>query len=327
VQWEDFAKHKAFVLLERYRERILSFNDDIQGTGATALAALFSAMRAKREQFKDQRFVIVGMGQAGSGIAYTSHTALRHEGVPEHELCRYVYAIDQPGLLCQDTPGLEEAQRPFAQPRENIAGWSLQGASRIGLPEVVKHAKATVVIGVTAQPGLFDQNILRMVAGHTARPVVFALSNPTSKSECSLSDAVAATEGRVLFASGSPFDPINAHGRTVVASQCNNMFIFPGMGLGALVARSTKVTAAMFLAASRALSQMVTSAELERGMLLPELKSVREASARVALAAALQARDAGHGRLLDDAAMEAAVRAAQWQPHYPQYRPGVWPGR
>jgi malate dehydrogenase (oxaloacetate-decarboxylating) len=325
LQWEDFAKHKAFTLLERYRERILSFNDDIQGTGATTLSALMTAMQIKGERFRDQRFVIFGMGQAGSGIAANLRNALREEGVPDGELNRHIFAVDQPGLLLEDTSGVEAPQKVFAQPRAAIAGWKLADPGRIGLLDVITNARATVIIGVSAQPGLFDDTVLKAVAANCERPVVFALSNPTSKSECTFEAAVKATNGRVFFAAGSPFAPIEWQGREQFATQCNNMFVFPGVGLGALIASSPKVTDAMFLAASKALSGMVTAAERERGMLLPEIAEVREASARVAIAVAMCARDAGHGRLLSDEQLERIIRKAQWQPHYTPYRPGTPP--
>ena len=323
LQWEDFAKHKAFTLLERYRERILSFNDDIQGTGATTLSALMTAMQIKGERFRDQCFVILGMGQAGSGIAANIRNALRAEGVPDEELNRRIFTVEQTGLLLEDTPGLEAPQKPFAQPRTAIAGWKLADPGRIGLLDVVTNARATVIIGVSARQGLFDDSVLKALAANSERPVVFALSNPTSKSECTLESVVRATEGRALFAAGSPFAPVDWQGTSRVASQCNNMFIFPGVGLGALVASSPRVTDGMFLAGSKALSGMVTASQRERDMLLPEINDVREASARVAIAVARCARDAGHGRLLSDEQLEQLVRKAQWRPHFTPYRAGT----
>jgi len=186
LQWEDFAKHKAFILLERYRDRILSFNDDIQGTGATSLSALMTAMRIKGQKFKDQRYVILGMGQAGTGIASNIRAALREEGVADGDIHKHIFAIDMPGLLTEETPNLEAPQKPFAQPRGATAVWKLQSPGKVGLLDVIKNAKATVVIGVTAKPGLFDAEVLQALSANTDRPVVFALSNPTSKSECTL---------------------------------------------------------------------------------------------------------------------------------------------
>ena len=327
LQWEDFAKHKAFVLLERYRERILSFNDDIQGTGATALAALMTAMRIKQSTFRDQRFAIVGMGQAGTGIARNIETALREEGCTEAEARSRIYPIDQPGLLLDDTPGLEEPQRPYARPRSAVEAWRVETPGKIGMVDVIANAKATVLIGVTAQTGLFNERVLSALGRNTDRPVVFALSNPTSRSECTPADLVHVTDGRGLFAAGSPFSPVDWQGRALATSQCNNLYMFPGVGLGALVARAPKVTDAMFLAGSKALSAMVTSEQQAQGLLLPPMEQIREVSFHVARAVAQCARDAGLGRLLSDEEYAQVIRKAQWDPHYPPYRPGTPPAR
>jgi len=322
LQWEDFAKSKALQNLERYRERILSFNDDIQGTGAAALAALMTAMRIKKTAFHEERFVVVGMGQAGSGICHMIQKMLRQEGLSEDEARRRLYAIDTQGLLIQDDPALEPQQRMYAQARAAIEGWRLASPSRIDLLDVVKNASPTVLIGVTAQRGLFSAEILAEVARNTTRPVVMALSNPTSRTECTPEELARASAGRGLLATGSPFPPLDWDGRTIRTSQGNNLFIFPGVGFGALVSRASRVTDGMFLAAARAVSTMVTPREEEQGLLLPDMEAIREVSARVATAVAIEARDAGLGRLLDDRELEGVVRGAQWQPRFSPYRPG-----
>jgi len=322
LQWEDFAKQKALRNLARYRERILSFNDDIQGTGAAALAALKTAMRIKKGHFHDQRFVVVGMGQAGSGICYMIRTMLKKEGLSDEEARRRLFAIDVQGLLVEDDPSLEPQQKMYAQPRAAVEGWRLASPSSVTLEDVVKNAAPTVLVGCTAQAGLFSQEILAEVARATERPVVMALSNPTSKSECTPIDLARATDGRGLLATGSPFAPIEWNGHKIRTSQGNNLFIFPGVGLGALVARSPKVTDGMFLAATRAVSTMVTPAEQDEGLLLPDMESIREVSARVATAVAIEARDAGLGRLLPDEEIASLVRKAQWEPRFAPYRPG-----
>lgn len=321
LQWEDFAKHTAFQNLFRYRERILSFNDDIQGTGAAALAALMTAMRIKRSAFSGERFVVVGMGQAGSGICYMIRTMLRQEGLSEEEARRRVFAIDMQGLLLEDDPALEPQQKAYAQSRTTVEGWSLASPSTIGLMDVVRNARPTVLIGVTAQRGLFSGEVLDLVARNTERPVVMALSNPTSRTECTPEELARATDGRGLLATGSPFPPLSWKGQTICTSQGNNLFIFPGVGLGALAAKAPKVTDRMFLAAARTVSGMVTPAEEADGLLLPDMEAIREVSARVALAVAKEARDAGLGRLLPDDELEALVRRAQWEPRFSPYRP------
>jgi malate dehydrogenase (oxaloacetate-decarboxylating) len=322
LQWEDFAKHTAFRNLERYRNRILSFNDDIQGTGATCLSALMTAMRIKKSTFKEQRFVIVGMGQAGTGIGYNIKTMLLEEGLCEEEARRLIFAVDMQGLLLEDDPKIEEPQRPFAQRRAGVEGWQLDTPGVISLQDVIRNAKPTVLVGVTAKRGLFSPEILAEAAKHTDRPIVLALSNPTAKTECTPEEVARATDGKGLMATGSPFPPLDWKGRTLYTSQCNNMYIFPGVGLGALVAKAPKVTDAMFLAASRAISRMVDEDLEAQGKLLPEMKDIRKVSAEVAKAVALESRDSGLGRLLDDDTYERLIRKAQWEPQYTLYRPG-----
>ncbi|HNQ77900.1 MAG TPA: NAD-dependent malic enzyme [Acidobacteriota bacterium] len=320
LQWEDFAKHKAFNLLDRYRERILSFDDDIQGTGSTACATFISAMRRKKESFKDQTFVICGMGQAGSGIAYCIRAILMEEGLTKKEACLRIFAIDKPGLLMEDTPGLEEQQKSYAKPRSVVAGWKLANEGMITLEDVVRNAKATFLVGVTAQRGLFSKEILEQVGRNTQTPVILALSNPTAKAECTPEEAIQATGGRAIVATGSPFKPVNYEGREISFSQCNNMYIFPGVGVGALVAQATKVTDEMFIAGSKAISAMVTDEQLQKGMMLPEMKEIRRASFEVALAVAKEARETGIGRQLSDSHLMALIAKAQWEPHYFPYR-------
>ena len=296
LQWEDFAKDKAFKLLERYTDRILSFDDDIQGTGAVAGAVLLRAMAIKGQRLRDQRFAIAGMGQAGTGIAATIASLLIEEGASEAEARSRIWAVDMDGLLID--------KGRFSQPPGVVWGWN--GTS---LRDVVANAKPTVLIGATAQRGLFDVDLLAQMARNDEQPVILALSNPTSKSECTPEDVAFATSGKALLATGSPFQGV---------SQCNNMYIFPGVGLGALVSEATRVTSQMMLAASKAVAAMTTGDR----KLLPDLSEIREVSVHVAKAVACEARDSGHGRLLSDEAYEAAIRKAQWTPHYYAFRAG-----
>ena len=323
LQWEDFAKHTAFKNLDRYRERILSFNDDIQGTGSTALAALMTAMRIKKSRFQGERYVIVGLGQAGTGIAMNIRAALKAEGLTDEEARQRIFAVDMQGLLIEGDPLLEGPQLPLAQCRSAVEGWKLDDPSRIGLQDVVRNAHPTVLIGVTAQPNLFDEAILAETARHSERPIVLALSNPTHKCECSPEAVWKATDGKGLVATGSPFAPVNWKGRTLQASQCNNMYIFPGVGLGALVCKATRITDSMFLAGSKAISTFVTPEQEATGLLLPEMKDIRQVSAAVAKAVSREARDAGLGRLLNDEQLDAIIVKAQWDPHYTAYRAGT----
>jgi malate dehydrogenase (oxaloacetate-decarboxylating) len=326
LQWEDFAKHTAFKNLTRYRDRILSFNDDIQGTGATAIAALMTAMRIKKGRFQDERYLIVGMGQAGTGIALNIRAMLQEEGLTEEQARARIFAVDQQGLLLEGDPLLEGPQEPMAQRRVAVEGWKLATAGTIGVADVVKNGRPTVLIGVTAQPGLFSPEILAAAARNAERPIVMALSNPTSRSECTPEQVWSATDGKGLVATGSPFPAMPWGDRTLQASQCNNMYVFPGLGLGALVAKASRVTDGMFLAASRAISAMVSPEQEQRGLLLPEMKDIRKVSAAVALAVGRAARDAGLGRLLEDDQLAAIIAKAQWEPRYPPYRAGAIAG-
>jgi len=325
IQWEDFAKHKAFRLLERYRERVLSFDDDIQGTGATACATLLAATRIKRSTFAEQRFVIVGFGQAGIGTAKTLRAVLVEEGLPDEEARRRIFAVDQQGLLLDDDKTLDEAQRPYAQPRAATAGWQLASPQRIDLKDVVRNARATALIGFTAVPGLFDAEILRQMGANDARPAILALSNPTDRSECTPAEALRCTDGRALVATGSPFEPVPWAGRQLEIAQCNNLYIFPGVGLGALVSRAARVTDRMFVQAAKALAAMVTAEGLERGRLLPGMEAIGDVAFTVARAVAVEAREAGLGRLLGDDELASVIRRAQWKPHFDPYRPGHLP--
>ena len=322
LQWEDFAKHKAFILLERYKERILSFNDDIQGTGAIALSALITAMKIKKSTFKEQKFVIAGMGQAGSGIATNIIEMLKEEGLTEEQAAGLIYAMDVKGLITDDMTDTEVQMKRFAQKRAKLAGWKLDNPNVITLKDVVKNSRATVLIGISAQTGLFDQDILSQMFKNDDRPVIFALSNPTSKCECTPEDIVKATKGRGLMACGSPFKPIDGPDGKIYISQCNNMYIFPGLGLGALIARTPKVTASMFLAASKELSNLVTEEQMKKGLLLPGFQNIREVSFHIAKKVAIEARNSRLGRLIDDEQYEQILRKAQWFPKYYNYRPG-----
>jgi malate dehydrogenase (oxaloacetate-decarboxylating) len=262
------------------------------------------------------------MGQAGAGIASNIRTMLLEEGASEEDARARICACDTPGLLVDDMPGLSEAQKRFAQRRGTVGGWTLEQPSAISLMDIVKNTRATVLIGVTAQAGLFNEALLRQMGANDERPVIFALSNPTSKSECTPEQVVAFTGGRGIMAHGSPFAPVSHEGKTYVSSQCNNMFIVPGMGLGALVGKSTKITSRMFLKASRALSGLVDDASCAQSKLLPDLENIREVSVHVAKAVAMEARDSGLGRLLGDDELEELIRKAQWEPHYYPFRPG-----
>ncbi|MFA6318365.1 MAG: NAD-dependent malic enzyme [Elusimicrobiota bacterium] len=319
LQWEDFGKGNAFRLLDRYRERVISFNDDIQGTAAVSVAALMSAFRIKGERFRDQTFVVAGQGQAGIGIERQLLSVLRSEGLSETEARGRILGVDAEGLLVEGMAATEE-QKPWLTPRERVAGWRLKDPSRVSLRDAVVHGKATVLIGVTAKTGLFDRETLAAMAANTPVPVIMPLSNPTSKVECSPEEAFRATKGRCLCATGSPFEAVAWEGAERTVSQCNNLYIFPGMGLGALVSGTSKITDTMFMAASAAIAGAVSDEERAKGQLLPKLSRIREISAFVAWAVAKEARDSGLGMLAEDHKLLEMAKRAMWEPDYLPFR-------
>jgi malate dehydrogenase (oxaloacetate-decarboxylating) len=319
IQWEDFGKHHAFSLLEGYRNRVCSFNDDIQGTGAVATAALLSAVRCKKEKLKDQRFVILGQGQAGTGIANQILTGLIEEGLEEQEARNLIFGVDIDGLLVEGMEASPE-QRPWLKPQGLVADWKTADKSRISLLETVRNARATVLIGCTGQPGAFSEDVIAAAAVNTEVPIILPLSNPTSKSECTAEEAFRASRGKCICATGSPFKPVDVNGQKRTVSQCNNLFVFPGIGLGALVSGTSRITSGMFMAASRAISEMISPGQLESGQVLPDISEVRKVSTRVALAVAGVARDAGLGIKAEDEKLLTMITNAMWNPSYLPYR-------
>ncbi|MBM3329221.1 MAG: NAD-dependent malic enzyme [Calditrichaeota bacterium] len=322
IQWEDFAKSHAFELLDRYQRRIPSFDDDIQGTGATAAAALRTALKIAGRPIEGERILIHGFGQAGSGIAQAIATMMEADaGVPVDKARRAIYAVDQQGLLLEGDTSVELQQRPFLQPNDLITSWNVSRTRPPTLAETVREARITTLIGVSAQADCFDESILHQMAMNCEQPVIFALSNPTSCSETTPEAVVEATEGRALMAFGSPFPPVRMpDGRTITAAQCNNLYIFPGVGLGSIVCHAQMVSDRMFHAAASALSDMVTPEERDRGMLLPDIEDVRRVSATVALAVSRQAREEGTGIRAGDERLRSLILGAMWEPHYYPYR-------
>jgi malate dehydrogenase (oxaloacetate-decarboxylating) len=321
LQWEDFGKEHAFTLLERYKNRLPSFNDDIQGTGAVAAAALHTSSRINCRPLSKEQIVIYGFGQAGSGVANAIAGQIHaQEGIPLSEARRRIWAIDRDGLLMEGMT-VEPYQKDFVRSRSDIADWPVDKTHSPSLADVVRHAKATILIGLSAQAGAFDKALLTNLAANSERPVVLTLSNPTSRSETTAVAVMEATAGRAVIASGSPFPPVTRpDGTKANISQCNNLYVFPGMGLGAIVCQSSRVTPAMFAAASRAISEMVTENQMRDGCLLPSLNDVRDVSHRVALAVAKQARDEGFGIIASDERLSDLIKNAMWVPRYYPYR-------
>ena len=319
LQWEDFGKHHARRILLRYQKRICSFNDDIQGTGAVTLAVIQSAACAKQEKIKDQRYVIFGFGQAGYGIAHTLVHAMIDEGLSESQAKENIYIIDKDGLVLDDMEP-DEYQIHFAQQRDKTSRWKLKDPGRISLNDTVLNSRATVLIGTSGQANAFSEDVLSQMAANTERPVILALSNPTIKSECTPELVYKATKGKCFVATGSPFSPVLVNGIEHSVSQCNNMYIFPGVGLGAILSMTPRVTDKMFIAASRALAKMVSVQDAEKGVLLPDIRDIREVSENVAFAVVREAREAGLGIRQDDEKLRALVKSSMWMPEYLPYR-------
>jgi malate dehydrogenase (oxaloacetate-decarboxylating) len=311
LQWEDFKQWNAFRLLERYRKELPSFNDDIQGTAAVAVAGMFAASRAAGRKLTDERLVIAGAGAAGVGIARLFQSALRREGLTGEALRPTVAMLDSKGLVVD---AQDEYRRDLAWTGEMAAAHGLRAGSP--LVDVVRAAKPTVLVGVSGVPGLFGQEVVRAMASQVERPVIFPLSNPTSSSEARPADVMVWTDGRALMATGSPFEPVDVGGRKVRIGQGNNAFVFPGVGLGVLVSEAREVTDGMFAAAADALAAQLPEEDLRAGSLFPRVAGLRGITARVAEAVVRQAESEGVARSVPENPAEA-IAAAMWDPAYP----------
>jgi len=311
IQWEDFTNDKAFPLLQRYRDEVLSFNDDIQGTGAVALAGLLAAMRKLNGKLSDQRIVFFGAGSAAVGIADMICAGIAEEHNMTHEQARrLVWMVDSHGLVTEQREGkLQEHKLPYTQDEPPAAT----------LLDVVKRVKPTILIGCSGVPRSFTEDVVRQMHAHCETPVIFALSNPTSKSECTAEQAYTWTDGNAIFASGSPFRRVRLGGRIFIPGQGNNMFIFPGMGLGAVVSGATKITDEMFFTAAKTLAHMVTDEELAAGTLYPDLSKIRQISLSIAASVCRLAWDNGLARYEEPEDIREHVRACMWHPEYPPY--------
>lgn len=320
LQWEDFAKDNARNLLERYRDRILSFNDDIQGTGAVTLAGWLAAVEIAGVPLADQRIVMLGAGSAATGIAEQIVAVMVEAGIPLEQARRTIWLIDSRDLVHTRRTGLEAAKMLYAQPYERLEGWTREGRETFTLYDIVANVHPTCLIGTSAQPGAFDERTIREMARYVERPIIFPLSNPTSKSEAVPADLIAWTEGRALVATGSPFEPVTYGGRTFTIGQCNNVFIFPGVGLGVIAVGAKRVTDAMFIAAARALSAFSPARQDPTASLYPALTQVRDVSRAVALAVAAEAVRSGLAAPLSAEEQAARIDATMWTPVYPQVR-------
>lgn len=306
IQFEDFANHSAFRLLHKYRDKISVFNDDIQGTAAVALAGLFSALRISGGKLADQTVLFLGAGEAATGIADLVVSAMMAEGATEAEALRRTWLVDSRGLVVKNRPDLTEHKLRYAHDHAPVGDFMT----------AINTLKPTAIIGVAAVGGAFTPEVLQTMARINDRPIVFALSNPTSKAECSAEDAYLHTGGRALFACGSPYDPVKLDGKTFVPRQGNNSYIFPGVGLGAIASGARLVTDEMFMAAAHALAQLVDKADIEQGSLYPALPRIREVSAHIAVAVAEVAYQRGLATGPAPNDLMTHVRSQMYDPHY-----------
>jgi malate dehydrogenase (oxaloacetate-decarboxylating)(NADP+) len=309
LQFEDFGNANAFALLHRYRDRVCCFNDDIQGTASVTLAGLYSAARLSGVALKDLRILFYGAGEAGIGIGDLVVDALQAEGVGEAAARRQCWFVDSKGLVVQSRTDLVAHKVRFAHDHAPLQD----------LAAIVEDLRPHALVGVSGMAGAFTEPVVRAMARLHPRPVVFALSNPTSKAECTAEQAYGWTGGRAIFASGSPFAPVTLDGRTHVPGQGNNAYIFPGVGLGVIASQATRVTDAMFLVAARTLAGLVTHGDLAQGRVYPELGRIREVSAAIAIAVAEHAFDHGLARQIRPADLPALVREHMYQPDYEEY--------
>ncbi len=314
LHWEDIGLSNARRLLDRYQDRLLTFNDDIQGTGAVNLAAVLAAVRATGTELKDHRVVVFGAGTAGTGIADQLRAEMVAGGMTDAEARARFWAIDKAGLLTSDLPGLSESQQRCARPPAEVAGW-LREAGGIGLAEVVSRVHPTILIGTSTRAGAFTMEIVREMAAHAARPVILPMSNPTELAEATPADLIRWTDGRGLVATGSPFKPVWFNGVRYEIGQANNALVFPGIGLGVIASRASRVTDGMLAAAAHAVANL-TQTSVPGGALLPPVEELRDTSVAVAVAVAETAWQDGVARAVREPDLAQQVRHLMWEPAY-----------
>jgi len=327
LQWEDFSKLQARTILDRYRDEVLSFNDDIQGTAAIVLAALLAAVHVTGSPLRDQEVVILGAGSASTGVADFMRAAMVDEGLSEEEARSHFWIVNTGGLLHDGRTDLSPIQRLFAQPLSRVADWPRGNDGKIGLSEVIKRVRTTILIGLSTIPNSFTEPMVREMARKVDRPIIFPLSNPTDKTEALPADLLAWTNGRALVATGSPFAPVNYNGRTIPIAQCNNALIFPAIGLAPVALRpsstfagTVRVSDRMIIAAARALAEHAPALKDPSGALLPDVKNVRSTAVEVAIAVAEEAERSGIAPRLDSSTpLRSRITACQWYPAYDTY--------
>lgn len=319
VQFEDFAQQNAMPLLKRYQDDFCCFNDDIQGTAAVTTGTLLAACKTKNESITEQKIVFVGSGSAGCGIAEQIIAHMCQAGLTREQAKQQIFMVDRFGLLTDKTPNLRDFQSALAQPDSVLENWSYSGEYP-ALLDVIHCAKPTVLIGVSGQAGLFTEQIIRTLHQYCPQPIVFPLSNPSRQIEALPADVLTWTNYQAIVATGSPFEPILHDGKTYPIAQCNNSYIFPGIGLGVLAARSSRVTEEMMIAASETLAKLSPKANNQAANLLPALQDIEALSREIAFAVGKVAQAQGHALEIDDTLLKQRIQAMFWQPDYREYR-------
>ena len=319
VQFEDFAQGNATPLLKKYQDELCCFNDDIQGTACVTVGTLLASCHAQKSRLRDHRVVFVGAGSAGCGIAEQIVAHMKKEGLSEAEALSQIYLTSSKGLLTTDMAHLRDSQTDFAKLPDEVKGWGSE-PDKISLLDVVRESKPSILVGVSGQPGLMSEEIIKTMYANCPKPIILPLSNPTSRVEALPSDVIEWTEGNAIVATGSPFDPVEYQGQKYNIAQCNNSYIFPGIGLGVIAAKSKRVTEKMFIAASEALASCSPLVKADGDELLPSLDSIREVSKVIAVAVAKQAMQEGHAFAISDDELERRITANFWTPEYRSYR-------
>ncbi len=319
LQFEDFAQKNAMPLLTRYRDQLCCFNDDIQGTASVALGSLIAASNAAGSKLSDQRVTFLGAGSAGCGIAEQIISQMKSEGLSDEQARSRIYMVDRFGLLTDKLPNLLDFQSKLTQSSENLSDWDVNSDS-ISLLDVVRNAKPTILIGVSGQAGLFTEELIKEMHKHCARPIVMPLSNPTSRVEARPEDIINWTDGQALVATGSPFNPVSYKDKVYPIAQCNNSYIFPGIGLGVIASGAKRVTEAMLMAASRALAGCSPLAQNGEGPLLPLLSDIQDVSRIIAKQVAKEAQVQGVATVTSDDALDEAIERNFWKPEYRTYK-------
>ena len=318
LQWEDFAGINAARFLQRYRDQLCTFNDDIQGTAAVATGTLLSAVTVTGIPLSEQRVVFLGFGGAGLGVAQLFWSVMRDAGLREQEAYERFYAVDRYGLLVEGGQGLRSEQAPFARKKSDVAGWQVSNSKEIGLLDVIRNAKPTVLIGVSGQAGAFTEEIIRTMAKNSERPIVFPLSNPTSRCEATPQQVLDWTDGRALIGTGSPFGPAKINGREIHIDQTNNSYIFPGLALGTISAKARQVSDAMIKVSALTLAELAPTRQNKNANLLPPLANIRSVSLAIAKAVGNQAIQEGLATV-DETEFEHELASNVWEPVYEPY--------